>query len=127
MALTEEQQKRFDAVCEQIAIGKSIPQISSMEGMPDKATIYRWIAKDEEVCDKYTRAKSTGVEVHIDEMLEIADTEEDVNRARLKIDTIKWTASKLKAKKYGDKMDHKVEGEMTVNVIQNFSGADNNS
>ena len=40
----------------------------------------------------------------------IADNEEDINRAKVMIDARKWTASKLKPKKYGDRISKEISG-----------------
>jgi hypothetical protein len=39
---------------------------------------------------------------------------------RLRIDTRKWIASKLKPKKYGDKIEQEIKGEMglTVQIVR---------
>ena len=52
-------------------------------------------------------------------MLTVARTEEDVQRARLIVDTMKWTASKLKPVKYGDRIDHKHTGSLTIGIKRN--------
>jgi hypothetical protein len=87
--------------------------------MPDKATVFRWLRTNEAFCDQYTRAKEESADALTDEMLEIADdstrdsikTEagevcntEYVQRSRLRVETRKWIASKLKPKKYGEKV-----------------------
>ena len=41
------------------------------------------------------------------------------SRARLICDTMKWMASKLKPKRYGDKIDHKVSGSLTIGITRN--------
>lgn len=51
------------------------------------------------------RAREMAQDALVDKMHDIAATEPDVNRARLKVDTIKWTASKIKPRVYGDKLD----------------------
>jgi hypothetical protein len=43
-----------------------------------------------------------------DELVDIADDggDEGVQRSRLRIDTRKWVLSKMKPKRYGDKVEH---------------------
>jgi len=91
--------------------------------MPDKATIFRWLRTIPEFRDQYARAKEESADALTDEMLEIADDAsndwmerhqkgntgwevngEHIQRSRVRIDTRKWLASKLKPKKYGDKL-----------------------
>lgn len=62
-------------------------------------------------------------------MLDIADDKEgDPQRDRLRIDTRKWLASKLKPKKYGDKIEHSGPegGPLVVQVLQ-FADHSNSS
>lgn len=74
--------------------------------------------------DQYARAKEESADSLADEILDIADNAtndwmkrnhgeddpgwvangENIQRSRVRIDTRKWIASKLKPKKYGDKM-----------------------
>tara|TARA_R110000744_G_scaffold338765_1_gene443988 strand:- start:2067 stop:2348 length:282 start_codon:yes stop_codon:yes gene_type:complete len=55
---------------------------------------------------KYERAKDEACEAMAEEMFDMAEDEDrDVQRSRLMVDTRKWYISKIKAKKYGDKID----------------------
>lgn len=91
--------------------------------MPDKATVFRWLRTIPEFRDQYARAKEESADALTDEILEIADDAtndwmerhqkgsvgwevngEHIQRSRVRIDTRKWLASKLKPKKYGDKL-----------------------
>jgi len=73
--------------------------------LPTERTFYRKLASDEVFCQKYMRAREAQAHREFDETRMIADlaTPEDVQVARLKIDTRKWRASKLAPKVYGDK------------------------
>ena len=46
-----------------------------------------------------------------------AENKEVTNRSRLRVDARKWIASKLKPKKYGDKVDMAHSGVLTLNQI----------
>lgn len=105
-----------------IAQGKSVRSICRMEGMPDPSTIYYWILHYPEFKELYLKAKEDQADALAEDMLDIADDgtndwmaqraadgsitlvadKEHIQRSRLRIDTRKWLASKLKAKKYGD-------------------------
>lgn len=111
-----------DIICERIADGESLRTICLSDDMPNKATVFRWLAKHEEFSDQYARAREEQGESHADDIVNIADNEPDVQRAKLMIDARKWTASKLKPKKYGDKItqDVTVQGavELTRSVLE---------
>lgn len=104
---------------------------------PCRDTIYTWISEHEEFSDMYARAKKFQIEVLIDEILEIADdtmqdnivtskgnviaNNEWINRARLKIDTRKWLASKLAPRLYGDKIQNEHTGLNNQTIEVNIS------
>jgi hypothetical protein len=58
------------------------------------------------------RAREAQADKLFKESLEIADkaTPENVNVARLQVDTRKWAAARLAPKKYGDRISHDVKG-----------------
>lgn len=64
-----------------------------------------WLGKHAEFAAQYARAREEQADHYADELLEIADTTKDPNKARLQIDARKWKASKLAPKKYGEKLD----------------------
>lgn len=124
-----------DLICSKLADGKSMRFVCKSDSMPDKSTVFRWIRTKDEFRDQYARAKEESADALTDEMLDIADdseldytktdddglklNSENIQRSRLKIDTRKWLASKLKPKKYGDKQF--VE---TKDTTQDFSDND---
>lgn len=81
---------------------------------PDRATIFKWITLHPDFGDIYARAKEAQTDVIVEYMQEVMSephkwvdeetgaTKVDVPMLRLKMDTMKWHASKLKAKKYGE-------------------------
>ena len=114
-----------DLICERIADGISLREICRTEDMPSKAAVFRWLAAHAEFRDQYARAREAQADALADELLDIADdgdndwmerkgedgqslgwreNGEAIQRSRLRVDTRKWIASKLKPKKYGDKL-----------------------
>jgi terminase small subunit-like protein len=111
-----------DVICLRIADGESLRSICQDKAMPDRSTVFRWLAQKREFRDQYARAREAQADALFDEILEIADNtkgdvieakQEDgstvtrvnhanVHRAKLKVDARKWIAAKLKPKKYGD-------------------------
>lgn len=57
------------------------------------------------LADKYDCARTDKADMIVDEIVEIADTDPDPQRARNRIDARKWFSSKLKPKQYGDRID----------------------
>lgn len=104
--------KLAEKICARIAEGESVRSIAKDNTMPNASTIHRWVFNDEKgFCKQYEEAKAIGAEVESDEMDEIARTFEDVQRAKLIIDTKKWNLSKKMPKRFGDKSTVVTEDE----------------
>lgn len=89
--------------------------------MPSQGRVYQWLAENEEFQKQYAHAREMQADAIFDECMDIADDANNdfkvndegqvqidhdaVNRARLRIDTRKWMAGKLRPKKYGDKIE----------------------
>jgi len=100
-----------DKICERIMNGESLRAIILDEDMPTRSTVHKWLAENDDFSDQYARAKDNQADTLADELIYIADNAEDVQKARLQVDTRKWVASKLKPKKYGEKIDMTSGGE----------------
>jgi hypothetical protein len=125
-------------ICEEIASGRSLRTICADEGMPDKATVFRWLAADEKFRDQYARAREAQADAMLEEILDIADDgtsdtykddegnvrtdQEVIARSRLRVDTRKWAMSKMAPKKYGDKLDLSHSGNVTLVPQINLNG-----
>lgn len=104
-----------NAICRYIEDGESIRYIAEQRGMPSRDTIRRWLVDNEDFQAQYIRAKDHQAELYAETINDIAkgtlNGQYDPNAARVAIDAYKWTASKLKPKKYGDKIDHTSDGK----------------
>lgn len=115
--------KLGELICERISNGESLKKITDEVDMPNRTSVHTWLIKDKEFLDKYEAARDLQADVYADEMDDIAhDQGLDVQRARLIIDTRKWTASKLKPKKYGDKVQQDHTGEQKIIVETRVHG-----
>lgn len=92
-------------ICIELAEGKSLRTICKAEDMPNADTVRLWLIEDATFAAHYTRAREEQADFYADEIIEISDTEEDANKARVRIDARKWVAGKLRPKKYGDRID----------------------
>lgn len=117
-----------DIICDRIAAGESMRKICREEDMPGLSTVFRWLSLVPAFLEQYKLAQEVRAETLADELVEIADEGETkvvlgsdgttavvydstaVARNRLRVDTRKWVASKLKAKKYGDKTTTELTG-----------------
>jgi hypothetical protein len=136
--------KTASEICRRIAERESLRKICADSDMPDKTTVLRWLAAEEnaEFRTQYAHAREMQADALFDEALEIADdgsndwmerldkdgeaagwqlNGEHVQRSRLRVDTRKWAAGKLAPKKYGDKFQHVGEGGGPIRVRPDLS------
>lgn len=123
-----------DLICERLAQGESMRSIARDDSMPAMSTLFKWLRIHTEFAQQYAIAKEESADALVDDMLDIADNQVEqplivdglpmqvdgklvmvkdavsVNHARLRVDARKWAASKLKPKKYGDKVTQEHTG-----------------
>lgn len=118
-------------ICVRLAEGESIRSICRDDSMPCRTTVFNWLLdpKRKEFLNQYESAREMQAETLADEITDIADNStndymfrmggddnkevanpENIQRSRLRIDARKWIASKLKPKKYGDKIQQELTG-----------------
>jgi hypothetical protein len=112
-------------ICIRIAEGESLREIVKDAGMPDRSTVYDWLLRHPSFADQYARAREEQADTLADEIIAIADEQPEIIAVtdkktgaliehkldgaflqwqKNRIDARKWTAMKLKPKKYGDKI-----------------------
>lgn len=99
-----------DEICERIANGESLRSICKDDYMPDASSVYRWLDVYEDFREQYAHARAKQADTYADQIVMIADTADDHNKARLQIDARKWVAAKLLPKKYGERTTTTHEG-----------------
>ena len=137
-----------EVICIRIAEGESLREIVKSEGMPDRTTVYDWLIRHPTFANQYTRAREEQADTLADEIIAIADEQPEIvavvdkktgeliehklDNAFLqwqknRIDARKWTAMKLKPKKYGDKLalagdaDNPLKTETTIQAGELFN------
>lgn len=127
-------------ICERLADGESLRTICADSEMPNRSTVFRWLADEGNVSfrDQYARAREAQADAIFDDILEIADdgsndwmekkdgegnslgwreNGEALRRSVLRVDARKWMAGKLRPKKYGEKLQHTgADGDGPVHV-----------
>jgi len=100
-------------ICSLLAEGESLRKVCERQGMPSKATVFRWLAQHEEFRDQYAKATETRADAIFEGMFDIADSVSEeaaaVAKARLRIDTRKWALARMNPKKYGDKVSQEID------------------
>jgi hypothetical protein len=82
--------------------------------MPSTVSIYKWLREHDEFANNYARARENQADTFADAIIDEADKAVDKDSAaaaKVKVDARKWVASKLKPKKYGDKLDMTTRAE----------------
>lgn len=127
-----------DLICDKIATSnRGLAHICQEEGMPSRSTVHQWVIDNKEFSDKYARAREDQADFLAEEILTIADhsdkdtviiydkagnpvpveDKEWTNRSRLRVDARKWISSKLKPKKYGDKVELSGNPDAPLQII----------
>ncbi len=142
-------QTTADRICERLADGESLRTICVDENMPDKATVFRWLADDQHEAfrDQYARAREAQADALVDEMIDIADdgsndwmerknadgesigwmeNGEALRRSQLRIAARQWVAGKMRPKKYGDKLELEHGGRVELVPVINLNGGGSN-
>lgn len=132
-------QTQADAICELLMQGWSLRKVlrdgnnvleddqGKMIQMPSTRVFFRWLRDEEEFRKQYAYAKQEAADAQFEELNDIADDAISqamrvdpkaagaiVNAHRLKADNLKWAMSKMKPKKYGEKLDLTSAGKRLV-------------
>lgn len=103
----------LDQIITLAASGQRLSQIAKTIGV-HVATICQWRLDNPSFDESYRRAQETGFEVQADQLFDIPHEIEDVNKARLLSDNIKWVLARRARDRYGDKLD--VNLNQTVDI-----------
>jgi len=100
-----------------IAEGKTLRAYSRQDGKPSYGTVYDWLETDKEFASLFARARLCGQDQIADECVDIADTESDANKAKVRIWTRLQLLAKWNPKKYGERIQNEHTGELGIKVI----------
>lgn len=118
-----------DEICERLAAGESLVSIcDSDDRFPAETSVRRWAINDiDGFASKYAHAREMGMDALAERSLKVAEdgsrdytldadgqpvfVTEHVQRSRLICDQIKWFASKMAPRKYGDKQSIELTGK----------------
>ena len=125
-----------DKICSRIAVGKSARKTCIELGI-GLETVFGWLRTRPDFAEQYAKAKDDSADAHAEKIQDAAEQEPergpdgkidpgDVAHRRLLIDTLKWTASKLKPKKYGERImaEHSGPGGTPIQVITSVPSAE---
>jgi len=120
----------IDELCQRLSQGVSMRSVCRDDDMPCMATIWRWLRENDNFAKRYTAAKQESADAMIEDILAISDQDDDeesTNRSRLRVDTRKWIAAKLRPEKYSEKLDLTPSGGTVKITIGGKSTTDEDS
>lgn len=108
--------------CERVAHGESTRLICTDAHMPNASTIYAWLAEDDHFSEQYAHAtelRGWNFGERVTDLAEklLEDKDLDPNRVRVAVDALKWAAARLAPKRYGDRIEAHVSGELTATLV----------
>lgn len=123
----------WPAIFDAIANGQSLSSILRKEGMPSYSWAKLQLRTDPELRKQYDQALEDRGDRLAEELIELAFTKLPdnldgraqsawVQHLRVKIDVLKWTASKLRPRVYGDRIDVSVTNTQ-ISITQALEAA----
>jgi hypothetical protein len=108
-------QEIADEICNRLAKGETLRTIiASSEHMPDRTTIYRWMRSNESFCNQYAQARAEQADYYAELIVDESYSSHDAGIGRLRVDALKWAASKMAPKKYGEKIEIETAQPLTL-------------
>jgi len=96
--------------------GESLRAVCRDAGMPSVGTVRGWAREDREgFAEHYRQARLLQLDYWADEIIDIADQANlDPRDGQVRIDTRKWSMSKLAPRRFGDRLLHAVDPEAPI-------------
>lgn len=108
-------QEIADEICDRLAHGETLRSIiASSPHLPSRTTIYRWNADNEDFRNQYTKARAEQADYYAELIVDESYSSHDAAIGRLRVDALKWAASKMAPKKYGDKIEIETAQPLTL-------------
>ena len=102
--IDESERVRIKAeVIDWIAEGKTLREFCRIDGNPNYSTLYLWMDKDQEFLQRFAHARKIGEKAIAEDCLQIADTAEDANLAKVRIWTRLELLKRWNPKDWGDR------------------------
>jgi hypothetical protein len=105
-----------DEICKRMANGETLRKIVLDEHMPPSGTVYRWLETNPNFREQYTQARAMQADYYAEMIIDEAFGSHDSSIGRLRMDALKWAASKIAPKKYGDKLEVETKGDSNISI-----------
>jgi len=111
----------FDEILFRMMNGEAVTKICKDENQPHYSVFMKWVQSDQDLFDRYARARTIQSDYFFDEMVEIADDEADIRRAQVKIEARQWHVGKISPRKYGNRIMSQIDATVTHSVKPDLS------
>lgn len=96
-------------ICERLIAGETLDAICRDAHMPkSRVTVFRWRQANDAFNAAYLEARGDQMDALVDQVIEIAETEKDIQRAKVKLDARRIALARL-APRYAAGSDHRPE------------------
>jgi hypothetical protein len=106
-------------ICTRLSEGEALKRICADDGMPDRTTVNAWRRDRPAFSAMFARAREDAGDTLAEAAVAVAmtATPETAQAVRVKYDALRWYASKLGPKTYGDKLQHTGDPSSPVNFV----------
>ncbi len=127
-------------LCTRLVEGESLRSICRDPQMPGISTVFQWLHAQPIFAEHYAHAREAQADTYADEIIDIADDgagdwiidadgnrrvdNDAIQRSRLRVDARKWIASKLRSKRYGEKVEQTHVGDKDRPIVVSPIDAD---
>jgi len=112
---TEFTQELAAEICERLSKGETLRTIiASSPHIPSRTSIYRWIQSNESFRNQYSQARAEQADYYAELIVDESYSSHDAGIGRLRVDALKWAASKMAPKKYGEKIEIETAQPLTL-------------
>jgi len=104
-------------ICRLLEEGDTIRDICSRDGFPSWGTVRTWLRTNDEFRTAYALSREVSAEALEQDILDVSKGATDKDTAavaRVRIEAMKWVASKRAPRVYGDKLDLNHGGHVSL-------------
>ena len=129
-SMSRYQAKAALAVLDGIAEGKTLKEVCKAEGMPQRQTIYRWIALYPEFSKAYYAARELSAQSLEEEALDMAKVLKDPNdftgtkikAYEVAMSQFRWSAARRDPRRYGQRAEDRIIVPIQINTTLDLGG-----
>lgn len=108
------------AILRNVQEGKTLTQLSRMEGFPPLHIMYHWRRKYKEFREELERAREDSADTFNDKIIEFVEkvnSDKDVQVARLKTELLQWAAKQANKERYGQKKASEKQEQSNIQIF----------